>query len=508
VNSTLVLPTYQAVPEYYDTLGPEVVDLCNDACFPPDPQQALFLDITFSRTKKGKSAAFENALIAGRQNLKSGAFKQAALGWLYVTEERLVIYSAHEFVNAMEMFRDMTELVTNADFLRREVKRVVRNHGEESIELLSGARLLFKTRTKGGGRGLSGRKVILDEGFALRPMHMGALLPVMSAQPDPQVIYGSSAGMGDSDVLRDIRDRGRHPDAAILDPRLAYLEWCAPPPAETCDAGTRCKHKKNAEGCGCDRPAYWLMANPAISTGRMSVDSISAERRAMPVDEFLRERMGWWDDPEGDGIIPVAFTDWALRRDQESRIDPLSAIAFGFEVSADRSVAAISIAGWREDGDIHVELVEHRPGTGWCIPRLVELIEKRKPCVVVIDPSAQAGSFEKDLRNMGFITKSPNDPKPLLLATKQYLLHPATQRDIAQGCGALSDDVTNEKIWHTGQSPLDEAMRDGRRRNISHAWGWDDEVKGDITPLQSMTLARFGLVAYGTKEPPVPFFLS
>src|SRR5258708_35183548 len=128
----------------------------------------------------------------------------------------------------MELFKDFEQLVTGVAFLRRQTKRIIRNHGEEGIETKTGARLSFKTRTKAGGRGLSARKVILDEAFALRAMHMGALLPTLSAQPDPQVLYGSAAGMFDSDVLQDLRDRGRAGEAA--DPKLAYMAWCAPGP--------------------------------------------------------------------------------------------------------------------------------------------------------------------------------------------------------------------------------------------------------------------------------------
>jgi hypothetical protein len=75
------------------------------------------------------------------------------------------------------------------------VKRIYNGNGEERIEMNGGARLLFKARTKTGGRGLTGDKVILDEAFALQPGHMGALLPTLSVRPDPQVLYGSSAGL-------------------------------------------------------------------------------------------------------------------------------------------------------------------------------------------------------------------------------------------------------------------------------------------------------------------------
>ena len=348
----LKLPTHCSLPRWYKTYGPEVADLNADAGFAPDAQQRLSLDAIFGRNETGMSVAFEAATVVGRQNMKTGLFKQCAIGWLFLFDERLVVWSAHEFTTSSEAFRDIETLVTNSDFLRREVKSISHGSGNEAITLLSGARLIFKTRTKGGGRGLSGRKVILDEAYALRPMHMGALLPTLSAQPDPQVLYGSAAGMADSDVLRDVRDRGR----AGQD-NMFYLEYCAPDPASACQAGNGCTHSKNAVGCGCDKPDFWLMANPTIGD-RMTLEYVSAERKAMPTDEFGRERMGWWDDPLG-GSTPIQMVDWYKRADRESRVSGNSKLALAFAVAPDSSMCSIAIGGLRDDDKPHLELVEH-----------------------------------------------------------------------------------------------------------------------------------------------------
>src|ERR1035441_2792150 len=161
-NTGLVEPAHLSRPESFKTYGPEVSDLAESVGFPPDAQQRLAQDVIFGRRADGQSSAFEIAIIAARQQLKTGAFKIAALGWLYLFDEPLVVWSAHEFTTASEAFRDIEELITGSDFLRAEVKAITHGTGKEGIELLSGARLIFKTRTKGGGRGLAGRKVILD----------------------------------------------------------------------------------------------------------------------------------------------------------------------------------------------------------------------------------------------------------------------------------------------------------------------------------------------------------
>ena len=189
-SALLVEPTYRTGPDYVRTYGDEVADLAALADFAPDPEQRLGLDLIFAVDGRDRAAAFEFAVVCSRQNRKTGLFKQAVLGWLFITDQRLIIWSAHEFRTAQEAFRDMEQLIGGCPSLSRLVKRVHRASGSEGIELVTGQRLMFKARTKAGGRGLTGDKVVLDEAFALQPEHMGALLPTLSVVPDPQVLYG------------------------------------------------------------------------------------------------------------------------------------------------------------------------------------------------------------------------------------------------------------------------------------------------------------------------------
>jgi len=228
-------------------------------------------------------------VIACRQNLKTALFKMCALGWLFVTDQRLIVWSAHEFSTAQEAHRDLAELIEGSAPLRRRLKAVHHGAADKSIETTSGQRVVFKARTATGGRGLSGDKIVLDEAFALQPAHIGALFPTLSARPDPQLVYGSSAGQVQSGYLRGIRDRGRAGD----DPRLCYLEWCDDLGGE-CEHPV-CDHAVTRPGCRLDDERRWIRANPALGR-RISFDFVRAERRAMPPAEFARELLGWWDE--------------------------------------------------------------------------------------------------------------------------------------------------------------------------------------------------------------------
>lgn len=486
-SSLAVEPAYRRVPPYRSTLGPQVADVARLVGYEPDPEQQMILDALFAVDERNRSVAFETAVIACRQNLKTGVFKQAVLGWLFVTGERLVVWSAHEFATAEETFRDFDELIGGSDWLRREVRHAYRG-AMKAFELVDGARLIFKTRTRGGGRGLSGRKVVLDEGFALKPMHMGALLPTMSAQPDPQVVYGSSAGLADSEVLRGIRDRGRGGD----EPRLAYFEWCAPDPEQACEAGRGCSHAVNAVGCGCDRPDLWQRANPAMGR-RITRDYIAAERRALPPDEFGRERMGWWDDPV-EGLSPFTLHRW--RELTDLRSPRPSGPALAVDVTPDQSMTAVGVAG-RVAGHVHVDVLEHRPGMAWAPARLAELAAEVGACALALYPGGQAGALLPALDEAGF----KSEP-----GVGEWRLRPLSKRELAQACGAVVDDVTSGGVRHRDRPELASAVEGVRSRPMDDAFVFSRAHSTvDICPLMAVTLASWAFDTFAAPAAATPW---
>jgi hypothetical protein len=437
--------------------------------FAPDPEQRLALDVLFAVDEFNAPAAFELALICSRQNLKTGLFKLAALGWLFLTRQRLVVWSAHEFRTAQEAFRDMVELIEGCEYTARQVRHVHRASGAEAIELDTGQRLIFKARTKGGGRGLTGDKVVLDEAFALQPMHMGALLPTLSAVPEPQVVYGSSAGLAESDVLRAIRDRGR----AGSDPSLAYLEWCAPPGG--CETGD-CTHGLDADGCALDNEANWQLANPALGR-RITVEHIRAERRAMPPAEFARERLGWWDEPDQEGSA-LSFEAWQSLAD-DTAVAEWS--AFGIEVSLDRDWTSIGAAGPVDDDRVLVDLVERRRGTGWVVPYCVNRGRAPTQPVFIVDGGGPAAGLIPELEAAGLWVVA------------------AGTRDVAAACAGMVDAVAQGIVTHLSRPELDQAVVAAKKRPLGDgAFAFGRKIStADITPLVAPTLALWGYVTYG-----------
>jgi phage terminase large subunit-like protein len=450
-------PRVELVPEYVSSAGEEAVDFCTSIGLHLDPWQRHVVRESLGERRDGKYAAFEVAVLVPRQNGKGAILEARELAGLFLFGEGLILHSAHEFKTAQEAFRRVLAHVENASDLRKRVARVRTSHGEEGIELKSGARLRFVARSTGSGRGFSGDTVILDEAYNLASEGMSALLPTLSARPNPQIWYTSSAGMASSDQLRRVRERGLAGESK----RLAYFEWSAPADVDL------------------DDRAAWAQANPALGI-RITEEFIESERDAMDDTGFSRERLGIWFDPSAQMVIDGR--KWAALADLDSRID--GPRVFAVDATPERSGAAIAVAGRRKDGLGHVEVADMRSGTGWVVDRVVELHQRHKPRAWVLDPASAAGAWIPALQERGI--------EPVLI----------TGREMAQACGALYEDVVeNGALRHIDQPQLNAALSGARKRHLSDAWAWhrrDSTV--DISPLVAVTLAWHGVATHGAPE--------
>lgn len=476
-------PTHSTVPPYAASSGSEVCDLMDLAGTKLDPWQRRILADGLGETADGKWAAFEVAMILARQNGKNVVFEARELGGLFLLGERLILHTAHQYKTAIEAFRRIDEICTNYDWFRRRVKRVVRTNGEEGIELTSGARLRFIARSKASGRGFTGDCLILDEAYELGGEEMSALLPALSARPNAQIWYGSSAGMQTSDQLGRVWRRLRKAQSSgIPDRSLAGFEWAA----ETCTVFCRpdCDQHDRIED-----PAVWAKCNPGLGimhangTG-LTAGFIANELSTMDPADFARERLSVGDYPSDEAeqwsVIPEDL--WKSLADEGSR--PADPVAFAVEVGPDRRTSAIATAGMRSDGRLHVEVVEHQPGTDWVPGRLAELRQRWRPCAVVIDGGSHAGALIEPVEQMGV-----------------EVVKPFSARDAAQACSQFYDAVLQKELRHLGQGPLTAALAGAKTRQLGDAWAWDRKnAVVDISPLTACTLALWGFNRFGRRK--------
>lgn len=478
-------PRLRSVPPYTSSFGQEAADLIAAAGQVLDPwQQSVLTDILGCRDD-GMWASFETCTVTQRQNGKGGIIEAVELAGLFLLDEQLILHSAHEYKTAQEAFLRIKALIEGCADLSRHVKVIREANGEQQVILMSGARLRFVARSKGSGRGFSGQRNILDEAYALTRAQLAALLPTMSAQPNPQMNLFSTVPdlemVADPEyVLPDVHRRALAAISTENPARLAYHDWSAPIGADVDDVD------------------LWYECNPALGI-RIAEEYVASELAALGAEKFGTERLGIWP-PEGDERwLVIPRSDWeAAKVTDDVRPSP---VALAVVLSTDRQWATICLAGRRPDELLQVEVADRRQGTGWVVGRLRDLMQRWSPVAVVIDKGSPAASLAAEAEEAGIE------------------LTPITTRDVAAAAGAFYDGIAGRPsldpetgemgrdprvVRHLNQPELTAAVAGALKRPLSAAWAWDQmTATTDITPVIGASNALWGFMT-NQPRPVVP----
>lgn len=481
-------------PRYASSSGPELIDLARLAGLELDEWQQRHLIAAVGETESGLWAALEVALVAARQNGKNGELEARQLGGMFLFESPLQIHSAHIADTSLEQFLRLESLIEGTPEFSRRTRKITRGKGSEEILLHRhpktglAPRLRFRPRTGSGGRGFSCDDLYLDEAMILPQAFHGTLMPTLSARPNPQVWYTGSAAdeedpAHDGVVLARLRERAIDQS----DPSLVYGE-------HSVDAESP---EKVTPEMATD-PERWAEANPALGI-RISLDYVAKEQRSMSARAFAVERLGVGKWPRTDGLdgVVIAPEKWTALADLRSEAS--GRVCFAVDVTPDRSKSAVGTAGVRGDGKMHLEMVEHRRGTGWVVGRVVELVWMHKPTAVILDASGPAATLLPEL------TKALRESEhgDLLGTLKDGEITVVNAKEHAQACGMLFDGVEQGTIRHLNEPDLLEAIRGAIKRPLGDAWAWSRQNSGiDISPLVTVTLAHWGLVTLGAPAKP------
>lgn len=485
-------PAYSVVPDWDYTLGPEVSDLCDFLRFTPDAEQEMIIDAAFG-VKDELPAAAEGAVIAGRQTVKSSSLEMVCLGWMFITREPLVLWSAHEFSTTLETFLHMQKLIEANRWAVSKVKRFYASGSGVRIQMWDGRRMAFVARTTSGGRGKTGPKMILDEALELLPEHVGAMSAITSTWPSAQRFQGSSGAKTYSTVLHNTIRRGRSGTM----PRGMYFEWVDDLPGG-CDLAEDCSHVLGSPGCRLDDPRRLKRANPTLgrirADGRgLTLGALTKEREEQPFPLiYARERLGEHEKPAADRDRAVAPEVWEALRDPDSQIigEPL----FVLDVAPNRAAASIVAVGVNAAGRVHGEVTskpdarsevryDHRTGTAWLLPRFRALIKAFPGMRVVILKGSAAASVAKSLEKLG------------------CRIVWVAESDFAPACGHLMDLLTAEEVAHVGDPELAAAVGLLTQKFVGdRAFVWVRSGAGDITAAVGLTLGAW--VLNGSNEEP------
>lgn len=453
----------------------EVVDFVRALGIELDPWQLEILRVALMRTPDlSLWAAFTVAVCAPRQNGKNGILEVRELVGACLLGEPLIIHSAHLADTSKEGFRRLDELIDANEWLSAQVRHIWRTNGHEAIEFKNGNRIRFRTRTRGGGRGFSGGPVIFDEPMILPEVSMAAILPVVSAQPDPQAWYtGSAVDQAvheDGVVFARVRARALSGDHR----RLAYWEW-------SLDYETPDQIPDDLdihEAAASTNPAYGVRISPDY----VDAEALELGKRSLAVERF---GVGDWPPVDGSATAAIPIEKWdALADDPKaSGARMLDPVVLAYDVTPARSSGSIAAVGRRADGVPQLEIPDQRSGTAWIPGRLAELDERHGPIAILADGAGPAGSLLPACYELGLNVETISAP------------------DFAKACGLLYDRVDGGSLRHLGGAELRNAVRGATKRSLGDAWAWSRRNSTvDISPLVAGTLALWGFETMGVSD--------
>lgn len=372
---------------------------------------------------------------------------QRALGW---GEPQRIVYSAQSGTDARKKLLDDQVPLLEPRRKLLGIRRIIRANGNEGVSFVNGSKIVLLASTADSGHGKTVDLAVKDEFFAdYDDRRDQILVPAMITRPAAQILTASTMGTDESVPLNRKIDQGRLAVGAGTRSGIAYFEWSADMTADP------------------DDPATWWSCMPAL--GHTVTEEVIRHARASMTDsEFRRAFLNQLTKSE-ERVLPAPAWDAVCN----PNVAPSGPLVFSVDVSRERTAGAIVAAsvGARPT----VELVDYRAGTGWVVPRAVELHERHDPALWVVDGAGPAGSLVADLEAAGLP------------------VHPVTSRELIESCARFYDAVIDRQVLIRRHPRLDEGAASAAKRLVGDAWAWTRKAaSADISPLVAATLAVWG----------------
>lgn len=420
-------------------------------------------------------------LLVSRQNGKSFVLSARLLWRMFMWDKGvkppLILSTAHKLSLAEEILDDAHRTVSLSEMHDRIAQRSNTN-GNKFFRLDNGARWKCEAASDDGGRGLSVTDLAFDE---LRQQKewsaWAAMTNTINAVQSSQTIAVSNAGEAKSEALRSLRAKAleemdaraaaekRGEDYAPSDPSLGLFEWSAP---DDCDIW-------DTDG--------WCQANPSLGYPNSITGDMLASKAALvgepgaglPEHKFRTENLCQWVNVTADSLFSSEELDACL--DTESMIAPDSPVYLSVDVSRDRKMTSLSIAGFRDDGKPHVEFVTQRAFTEW-VPEFLANGLAFKPAAVIMQGRGCAASSL-----IPFIEQAGT---PVVRCEGG---------DLPNAYGLFYDRVMEKSVSWIEQETLIGALSEIRTKSTGDAFLFNREKSPvDIAPACAAAFALWGLL--------------
>jgi phage terminase large subunit-like protein len=349
---------------------------------------------------------------------------------LFIFGEMNIVAMSSNRGMALDTFRKVVDVIEDNPHLMAQVKQIRVANGQESVELLSGARYEIVAATRDGSRGKTADLLYIDELREIDEDSWTAAKPITRARPNSQIFMTSNAGDAFSTVLNDLRSRC----LSYPPPTMGFWEYSADDWAKITD--------KDA----------WYQANPAL--GYLIDEETIAEAIATSSVEASRtETLCQWVSALKSPWPYRAFEDLTF---QNLQILPGLPTIFGMDISVNKKMASLVAGQMREDGKIAVGVIAQFESQV-AIDELKMAIEvndwakQYKPRIICFDKYSTMSVAER-------------------LQQSGHKIQDMSGTVFYQACSDLYDAIVNARIVHIGQASLVDSMNNCAAKESDAGW--------------------------------------
>ena len=461
MTCTLTPPKNRAVPRFLSPI-PEGTDIevahigARLQRMPMTPQGEIIAGVLQSRNSSGALRYKQNTIQVPRRSTKTTSIQNVLLGRCLTIPGYQVVSTAQDGTRASQFFRDMMDLIeehANEIVELRNEERAAAYEGDKEPEEFTfkdalrelGIRTLYYSQQREYIRFLNGSKwrvakpepsslrggaahvIWFDEGGELdvegSPRLLAGALPMMDTKPEGQIIISGTPGTARAGMFWQAIERSR-----LAPERLGIVDYSAD---EFCDPN--------------DEEVWWEV-HPGLSCGLTTIETIRERHdpeTGLSLPEFMREYLCIW--PPDSMVTALNMRNW-----ETTMCEPVAAPvdvpwAIGYDVEIGGHAAAVAVAWVDADGDPHIQMMDHRPGTQWLEAYLAKAISKHPKALIGYDNIGDNITVAQGLGRLPRFKHAALKALPL--------------RDVAAGTAFVAQSLDRLALHHTRHGGLDAAVQ-------------------------------------------------
>lgn len=371
-----------------------------------------------------------NLLLIARQNGKTHLARIRILAGLFLFGEKSIIAMSSNRAMALDTFRKVCDVVESTPSLKAQLKQIRVANGQESLELLNGARYEIVAATRDGSRGKTADLLFVDELREISEEAWTAARPITRARANSQILLTSNAGDMYSSVLNNIRQK-----ALSYPPKsLGYWEYSAEDFASI--------HDKDA----------WYQANPAL--GYLVTEDMIEEAVATSSTEATRtETLCQW--------VSALKSPWPYRAFEELTVQDLQIMPgrttiFAIDISVSKRDASLVAGQLMDDGRIAVGVIAQFTSQN-AVDELKIAVEvqewarKYKPKMICFDKYSTMSVAQR-------------------LSLSGNKMQDMSGQVFYQACSDLLEAIVHQRLIHSGQDSLVNSMNNCAAKETDNGW--------------------------------------